>query len=64
LFRIRALVTRSSSWLILVVRLKHMWPFKPKLDEFGRSDLHYAARGGDRKLAERLVRRGADVTLA
>ncbi len=41
-----------------------MWPFKPKLDEFGRSDLHYAARDADRKLAEKLIRRGADVNLA
>jgi ankyrin repeat protein len=41
-----------------------MWPFKPKLDEFGRSDLHYAARDGDGKLVERLIRRGADVNLA
>jgi hypothetical protein len=42
----------------------HMWSFKPKLDGFGRSDLHYAARAGDRKLAEGLIRRGADVALA
>jgi len=42
----------------------HMSPLKAKLDGFGRSGLHYAARAGDRKLAERLIRRGADVTLA
>jgi len=41
-----------------------MWPFKSKLDEFGRSELHYAARDGDKTLAERLLRRGADVNLA
>jgi ankyrin repeat protein len=41
-----------------------MWPFKSRLDEFGRSELHYAARDGDKTLAERLLRRGADVNLA
>jgi len=41
-----------------------MWPFKSKPDEFGRSDLHYAARDGDTKLVERLISRGADVNLA
>ena len=37
---------------------------KKKLDEFGRSELHYAARDGDRKLAEKLIRGGAEVNLA
>lgn len=41
-----------------------MRPLKSKLDEFGRSDLHYAARDGDPKLAERLITHGADVNLA
>ena len=41
-----------------------MWPFKPKLDEFGRSELHYAARDGNHKLAQSLIARGADVNLA
>ena len=37
---------------------------KKKLDEFGRSDLHYAARDGDRKLAEKLIHGGTEVNLA
>ena len=41
-----------------------MWPFKSKLDEFGRSDLHYAARDGDSSLSDRLIRKGLDVNLA
>jgi uncharacterized protein len=41
-----------------------MWPSKSKLDEFGRSELHYAARDGNSKLAQRLIGRGADVNLA
>ena len=41
-----------------------MWPFKSKLDEFGRSELHYAARDANKKLVARLLRRGADVNLA
>jgi ankyrin repeat protein len=41
-----------------------MWPFKPKLDEFGRSDLHYAARDADCELARKLIGKGADVNLA
>ncbi len=41
-----------------------MWPFKPKLDEFGRSDLHYAARDSDSSLSGRLIRRGLDMNLA
>jgi len=41
-----------------------MWPFKSRFDEFGRSQLHYAARDADVKLAERLISRGADVNLA
>ncbi|HSU57334.1 MAG TPA: ankyrin repeat domain-containing protein [Candidatus Dormibacteraeota bacterium] len=41
-----------------------MWPFKPKLDEFGRSELHYAARDGNSKLAQLLIGRGADANLA
>jgi ankyrin repeat protein len=43
-----------------------MWPLtkKPKpLDEFGRSDLHYAARDGDLAAVEKLVSHGADVNL-
>src|SRR6267142_6172252 len=35
-----------------------------KLDEFGRSELHYACRDGDLALAEQLIRKGADVNLA
>jgi ankyrin repeat protein len=34
-----------------------------KLDEFGRSDLHYAARDGNLTLAEKLIHQGADVNL-
>jgi ankyrin repeat protein len=41
-----------------------MWPFKQKLDDFGRSELHYAAADADLARAERLVRRGADVDIA
>ena len=41
-----------------------MWPFKSKLDEFGRSELHYAARDGNKKRVAKLLRRGADVNLA
>jgi len=41
-----------------------MWRFKSKLDEFDRSELHYAAGDGDATLAGRLISRGADVNLA
>jgi len=41
-----------------------MWPFKSKLDEFGRSELHYAARDGDKKLVEELLGKGAEVNRA
>lgn len=41
-----------------------MWPFKSKLDEFGRSELHYAAGDGDVAQSEKLVRKGLDVNLA
>ena len=41
-----------------------MWPFRARLDEFGRSELHYAARDGDTKSAGRLISRGLDVNLA
>ncbi len=41
-----------------------MWPFKSKLDEFGRLDRHYAARDGDGSLSESLIRKGLDVNLA
>lgn len=46
-----------------------MWPFKSKsrldeLDEFGRSELHYAARDGNKKQVAEFIRRGADVNLA
>jgi len=37
---------------------------KDKLDEYGRSELHYAARDGDARLAQKLIRRGADVNRA
>ena len=43
-----------------------MWPFKkqkPPLDEFGRSELHYAARDGDLTAVQKLVSQGADVNL-
>ena len=36
---------------------------KHKLDEFGRSELHYAARDADAKLTEKLIRRGNNVNL-
>ena len=41
-----------------------MWPFKPELDEFRRSDLHYAAGDANLKQAASLIRSGADVNLA
>jgi ankyrin repeat protein len=35
-----------------------------KLDQFGRSELHYAARDGDLALAQKLIQGGVDVKLA
>jgi ankyrin repeat protein len=43
-----------------------MWPFTKKkevLDEFGRSDLHYAARDGDLATVQKLVSQRANVNL-
>ena len=43
-----------------------MWPFRKKitaLDDFGRSDLHYAARDSDLAAVQKLVTLGADVNL-
>jgi ankyrin repeat protein len=41
-----------------------MWFSKPKLDEFGRSELHYAAGECDLIRSEKLVRKGLDVNHA
>jgi uncharacterized protein len=41
-----------------------MRAFTPGLDEFGRSQLHYASGDGDAGLAARLISGGADVDLA
>src|SRR5690348_9900105 len=42
-----------------------MWPWKRrKLDEFHRSELHYAARDGDVEKARSELASGADVDLA
>src|SRR5438045_1998115 len=37
---------------------------KPDLDEFGRSELHYAARDGDLEAMRKHLTKGADVNLA
>jgi ankyrin repeat protein len=42
-----------------------MWHWKkPRLDEFGRSELHYAAAEGDVDKAQTALAAGADVNLA
>jgi ankyrin repeat protein len=42
-----------------------MWPWKRRrLDEFGRSELHYAARDGDVERVRVELRAGAEVNLA